>query len=121
MSAYFPTSSDVEVSQPSKLAEQFTEISWKIWTIIETQEKDRPRQIGWTGKMLGDLIAIQIRGNQFENAGEIIKKLISTASGSEVLGIPGIEPLKLFLDVAIAENNSPLALVRLHAKKICGA
>lgn len=104
-------STDLDVSQSEKLTQKFTEIGWKIWMIVETQDRERVRQMNWSGKMLGDLLTVQIYGEKFDNASEIIKKLLSPAAASEVVGVPSLESLKLFLDQAIGNNNGVMCLV----------
>jgi pentatricopeptide repeat domain-containing protein 3 len=112
MSNYYPASSaDVDIPESTKLSEEFTTIAWKIWNIIEGQDKDRIKQIGWTGKMLGDVISLQIRGDKFDNACAVIKKLV--ASPMDVLGVPELKDLKLFLDAAISQNSGAMCLVSL--------
>jgi len=118
MNTYHPTKTNN--SAEGDLSEKLTNISWEIWKIVETQDKDRARKINWTGKMLGDLISIQIAGDKFENACEIMKKLISPEAASEVVGVPSIESLQLFLENAIANNDGPFCLMCLYYMKECG-
>lgn len=113
MASSYPTSENSDIAQPEKLAEQFTKIGWQIWEIVEGQdrERERGRQVNWSGKMLGDLMTLQISGDQFDNACEVIKKLLSPNAISEVVGVPSIEALKLFLDTSIANTNGAMCLV----------
>jgi len=99
------------VSPTSKLGESFAEIGWKIWEVIETQDPERVKKISWTGQMLGDLMIVSLKAEQIDKAYEILKKLMN--SPHEILGVPGIDSLKLFLEVAIRENNAPLSLVSI--------
>lgn len=112
MASYYPTLKNTDIVQPEKLAEEFTDIGWKIWGIVEGQERDRGgRQINWSGKMLGDLITLQINGDKFDNACEVIKKLLSPLAASEVVGVPSLDTLKLFLNTSITKNNGSMCLV----------
>ena len=108
-SNHFPSVEQDEISEASELAKQFSEISWKIWVIIENQDFERKRQITWTGQMLGDLITIQIKSGNFTNAGEVMKKLVG--SPTDILGIPTLDSLKLFLNAAIEQNSGSMCLV----------
>lgn len=106
---YYPEVQDGEVSESSKLATQFVSISWKIWSIIENQDAERNRTVNWTGKMLGDLMTVQLKSRSNQNAWEVMKKLMQ--SPQDILGIPTLESLKMFLDAAIDANNGAMALV----------
>ena len=97
------------VSEASKLGENFAEIGWKVWEIIETQDAEKAKKINWTGQMLGDLMIISVKTEQIERAFEILKKLLS--SPQDILGVPGIDSLKFFLRMAIRENNAVMSLV----------
>ncbi|CAL8089878.1 unnamed protein product [Orchesella dallaii] len=116
--AYFPDVEEGVVSDSSKLAEQFSQISWKIWGIIENQDRERSRVINWTGKMLGDLMTVQLKSRNFRNACEIIKKLLQ--NNQDILGIPTLDSLRLFLDSAIEENSGSMCLACLQYINDCG-
>ncbi|ODN00431.1 Protein PTCD3, mitochondrial [Orchesella cincta] len=109
---YFPEVEDGIVSDSSKLAEEFSVIAWKIWGIIEKQDRERSRVINWTGKMLGDLMTVQLKSGSFKNACEIIKKLLQPSQ--DIIGIPGLDSLRLFLDSAIEADNGTMCLACLQ-------
>jgi len=110
MSTYHPTSiEELESLQSSKLTEEFATISWKIWSNIEGQDKERIKQIIWTGEMLGSVMKQQILADQFLNACEVVKKLLN--STSDVVGVAKLEDLQLFLNAAISQNNGAMCLV----------
>lgn len=107
---YYPEVTDGEVSESSKLAEEFSAISWKIWGNIENQDRERSRVTNWTGKMLGDLMTVQIKSGNNQNAWEVMRKLLQAPQ--EILGIPTLDSLRLFLESAIESNNGAMSLVR---------
>jgi len=102
-----------ETSELSNLSQTFSEIGWKVWEIIEGQDVEREKKITWTGQMLGDLITISIKTGEPQKAYTILKKLLR--SPQDVLGVPGIESLKLLLETAISQNNSVICLVTIHS------
>ncbi len=108
---YYPEVTDDEVSESSKLAEEFSAISWKIWGNIENQDRERSRVVNWTGKMLGDLMTVQLKSGNNKNAWEVMRKLLQAPQ--EILGIPTLDSLRLFLDSAIDSNNGAMSLVSL--------
>lgn len=109
---YYPEVADGEVSESSKLAEEFSAISWKIWGNIENQDRERSRVTNWTGKMLGDLMTVQIKSGNNQNAWEVMRKLLQAPQ--EILGIPTLDSLRLFLESAIESNNGAMSLVRFQ-------
>lgn len=97
----------------SNLAQKFGEIGSEIWKIVESQDPERIKFVQWTGKMIGDLLAIQLKVNNLEMASDIVLKLLKSQQG-EVLGVPDIQSLTTFLHMAIEKNKAAMALVWFH-------
>lgn len=109
---YYPSFSEGEVSDASKLGEQYSDISWKIWLIIENQDSERLIKVNWSGQMLGDLITVLIKSGKYARACEIMKKLVQ--GPEDVIGVPSLDSLRLFLDAAIEEDSGSMSLVSWH-------
>ncbi|KAI4458769.1 pentatricopeptide repeat domain-containing protein 3 [Holotrichia oblita] len=91
------------------LVEKFGIIAWDIFTKIENQNEHRTQPVMFTGVMLGNILTLLLRNQDFEKATEIVEKL--DADHQKVVGVPGIEPLKMYLDYCIRENAPSKAIV----------
>jgi pentatricopeptide repeat domain-containing protein 3 len=121
MANYYPTDAeDLDLIQQENLCKQFTEISWKIWRLVEDQDPERRKQVTWSGHMLGDLIKLQVRGGEFEKASDIIRKLLTPEAASDVIGVPPLDSLELFLKSAMTEKNGSMCLVSVICSSITG-
>jgi len=103
MASEFPSE---DTPDAIKLKQEFVKIGWTIWTTLETQ--DMTKKIYWSGKMLGDLMAVTVKADDFEKAREVLQKLLRPKH--DVIGVPDIHPLKLFLDKAIEKNDAAMGL-----------
>jgi len=102
-------SSYTSSSEFRPLTDTFADIAWKVWNIIETQDPERTKKISWTGQMLGNIIIILLKASRIDDAFQILKKLLQ--SPLDILGVPDIDALKLFLDCSVERNNAVMSLV----------
>ncbi|KAK7874266.1 hypothetical protein R5R35_006301 [Gryllus longicercus] len=98
-----------KLPEESELISQFGNIAWDIWKRQEEDvEEDRYRQWRWTGQILGDMMTLLLRANQFKESCIILDKL--NRSQQNIVGVPRVEVLQLFLDRCIQEKDVKAAI-----------
>jgi hypothetical protein len=67
--------------------------------------------------MLGDVMALCLRGGKFDRALAVLIKLENDQNS--IVGVPNIEALQLFVDICISQNKTNEALVSLALTHCC--
>lgn len=65
----------------------------------------------WSAFVLGNLISVSLFGNNIDKATEILKKL--STNQNEIIGVPDIQAIELFLNYCIENNNFNELLVSI--------
>lgn len=63
----------------------------------------------WTGDLLGNILLLVLKSNEFEKASKVLEKL-SSGVGT---GIPTVEPLQMYLDLCISNKSPSKAIVNI--------
>ncbi|KAF5301509.1 hypothetical protein FQR65_LT08812 [Abscondita terminalis] len=84
------------------LPERFSAIAWDIYTKIENQNENKTNKLSFTGDMLGKIIILLLRNDDYEKACDVMDKLQNDQS--MVPGVPSFESLQLFVNHCIKEK-----------------
>lgn len=84
------------------MVEKLSNIAWDIWNKVEYQSEHRTKVLHFTGDMLGKIITLTLRNNDFEKASKVMDKLENNQQS--VLGVPQFDVLKLYLDHCIKQK-----------------
>lgn len=84
-----------------ELNEKFANVAWDIYDRIEGQSEHRTVQLTFTGEMLGNILTVLLRNNNFDKATEVMGRLID---GQRVIGVSKIEALSLYVDHCILQK-----------------
>ncbi|KAJ8922045.1 hypothetical protein NQ315_008686 [Exocentrus adspersus] len=104
--------SNIMVNNPpadSELRERFSYIAWDMYNKIESQNENRYNKITLTGEMLGKIMTLLLKNDDFSKACAVMEKL--DKGHSSIVGIPKFETLSLFVDKCI-ENKAPSQAIR---------
>ncbi|XP_018331049.1 protein PTCD3 homolog, mitochondrial [Agrilus planipennis] len=93
-----------EPPEGSELHEQFAIIARDIIQRLEALSQDERTKISLSGEMFGNLIRVLLRDNDFNSACTVLQKLMK--GQIEVLGVPKIEDLQLFIEHC-EKNKAP--------------
>ncbi|XP_066247105.1 small ribosomal subunit protein mS39 [Euwallacea similis] len=88
----------------SQITKTFSEIGWDIYTTVEGQDEQKFNTVQFSGEMLGRILLVLLRNNEFEKACLVMDKLNS--NNQNIVGVPSFEALSLFVDHCI-ENKTP--------------
>ncbi|XP_028132318.2 protein PTCD3 homolog, mitochondrial [Diabrotica virgifera virgifera] len=88
----------------SSLHENFANIAWDIHTRVENQNTNKVNKLSLTGNLLGRILLLILRNDDFEKACIIMDKL--DKDHQTIAGVPDIEALECFVDSCI-ERKAP--------------
>ncbi|XP_017778840.1 PREDICTED: protein PTCD3 homolog, mitochondrial [Nicrophorus vespilloides] len=94
--------------ESSELNDKFSKIAWGIWSKIENQNENRIQKLAFTGEMLGNIMIMVLRNNDFEKAFEVMQKL--DKGMHSVVGVPKLDALSMFMDHCIKEKLPTTAI-----------
>lgn len=97
-----------EFTNQEGLDEKFADIAWKIWTKIEEQPENRTNQLNWTGSMLGDILNLCCRHENYTRAVEVFTKL--DKDQHSIAGTPQPAALDLFVQLCIEQKQPSRAI-----------
>ncbi|XP_050305305.1 protein PTCD3 homolog, mitochondrial [Anthonomus grandis grandis] len=107
-----------EPPKDSKLIENFGNIAWDIYNTIDGQNEERFNSVQFSGEMLGKLLTLVLRNNDFQNGCTIMEKLDS--KHSSIVGVPSFESLSLFVDMCIKNKSPSKAINCIQYASDCG-
>ncbi|XP_066156302.1 small ribosomal subunit protein mS39 [Euwallacea fornicatus] len=87
----------------SETTEKFSKIGWDIYTTIEGQDEQKFNNMKFSGEMLGGILLVLLRNNEFTKACLVMDKLIN--NNQNIIGVPSFDSLSLFVDHCI-ENKT---------------
>lgn len=93
---------DISVPRQQNLNEAFAKVAWDIWSKIEELNEMRTQQLQWSGKLLGDILTLLCRMEDFERADIVFQKL--DKDQHKVLGEPDIKSIESFVDLCINQK-----------------
>jgi pentatricopeptide repeat domain-containing protein 3 len=96
------------------LVERFSAIGYDMYTKIEEKNENRTNPIVWTAKLLGDIIRLQCRVDDFEKASEVFEKLITNPH--KILGEVDIEAMMDLVELCVAHKQPSRAI---HCLQYC--
>ncbi|KAK4883101.1 hypothetical protein RN001_006420 [Aquatica leii] len=91
-----------ENAESATLAERFSTIAWDIWNKIENQNENKINKISFTGEMLGKIMTLLLKNDDFEKACIVMDKLQNDQT--TVLGVSSFEALELFVNHCVKEK-----------------
>lgn len=100
--------------QHEHLNEKFGFIAYDMWMKIEERNESRTKPIVWTGKLLGDIITILCRVEEFEKAAEIFTKLADNQD--KILGEPFVGSMQNFIELCINQKQPSKSI---HCLQYC--
>lgn len=103
---------DPELTNHIGLDEKFNTIVWQIWEKIENQQENRTNQITWTGQLLGDVLFILCRNEDFEKANLVFIKLYKEEH--KYSGNPNPATIEAYVDLAIVNKQPSKAITALQ-------
>ncbi|KAJ8979588.1 hypothetical protein NQ317_019476 [Molorchus minor] len=92
----------------SELTQKFADIGWNIYEKIDTQDENRFNKLSFTGDLLGNIMALALRNNDFGKACIIMDKL--DKEHNKIVGVPKMEVLSLFVDHCIVQKSPSRAI-----------
>ncbi|XP_054739891.1 protein PTCD3 homolog, mitochondrial [Anastrepha obliqua] len=93
-----------ELPAHQSLPDQVAKIAWDIYEKIADPEGRRPKDLQFTGKMIGDILALLVRGGNFEKASEVFVHI--DKNQHRIPGTPSEKCLQEYIDGCI-ENKAP--------------
>lgn len=92
-----------------KLSDRFATIAYDIYQcIIDSQKMNTRRSLSFSGNMIGDILTLLVRGNEFEKSVEIFKYI--DKNQHSIPGTPSDKCLEEFIEATVA-NRSPSAAI----------
>lgn len=88
-----------EPPQGSDLVERFSNIGWDLYTTVEGQTEERYNKLSFTGDILGKIMILVLRNNEFEKGCTVMDKL--DKGHATIVGVPKFEALSIFVDHCI--------------------
>lgn len=109
-----------ELPAHAGLERRFADIGWQVWEMIETQQEGRTNQLSWTGEMLGDVLALSARIDEWERAVAVFDKLDKEAH--RVAGNPSAKAVEEFVQLCVAHRqpSKGVAAVQMHVERGLG-
>ncbi|CAG9769345.1 unnamed protein product [Ceutorhynchus assimilis] len=95
---------DNKPKQDTELVEKFANIGWDIYETIDGQNQERYSNLQFTGDLLGKIMIVLLRNDNFEKACTVMNKL--DHQHQSIVGVPCFEALSLFVDHCI-KNKAP--------------
>ncbi|KAB0802204.1 hypothetical protein PPYR_04390 [Photinus pyralis] len=90
-------------NREAQIVEKLSNVAWDIWSKVEYQQEHRTKVLSFTGDMLGKIMTLTLRNNDFEKASKVMDKLENNQQS--VLGVPQFETLKLYVDHCIQQKR----------------
>lgn len=87
-----------------ELKERFCNVAWDMYGVIQNQNPARTKKLTFTGDFLGNVMIVALRNGDFDKANKVMEKL--DRSHNEVVGVPSLDALSMFVDACI-ENKLP--------------
>lgn len=109
-----------ELPAHAGLERRFADIAWQVWEMIETQPEGRTNQMSWTGQMLGDVLTLSARMDEWERAVAVFEKLDKEAH--RVAGNPTSKAVEEFVQLCVAHRqpSKGVAAVQMHVERGLG-
>jgi pentatricopeptide repeat domain-containing protein 3 len=114
----------------SSMKEQFSKIAWDIFSKIEERNEMRSKPLIWSGKLLGDILKVLCRTEEFDKATSLMEKLSNDQQ--KVLGEPEFQAMEDYVNLCVVNKQPSKAIKCLQyctgigfdqsrdlAKKIC--
>ncbi|XP_074027705.1 small ribosomal subunit protein mS39 [Leptinotarsa decemlineata] len=102
----------------SELASRFSYIAWDIYSRIENQNEQKTNKIKFTGELLGNIMMLVLRNNDFDKASILMDKL--DKGHQTIVGLPKFEALSLFIDQCIDNKTPTKAIACIQYCLDCG-
>ncbi|XP_076034430.1 small ribosomal subunit protein mS39 [Oratosquilla oratoria] len=99
---------DLPIQDNPTLTEQLSTVVWDIWTRIQGQDEFRYNKITWTGKMLGDVLSVLVRCNNYKKAVVVMNEVMSIPN--IVVGVLPLGALQVLLTSAFEHRDAKMAL-----------
>ncbi|KAF5280612.1 hypothetical protein FQA39_LY05260 [Lamprigera yunnana] len=91
-----------KVTENKTLCESFATIAWTIWDKIENPPERKINKLSFTGDMLGKLITLLLRNDNFDRACIAMDKLQNDLH--TIVGVPSFDVLKLYVEHCIQQK-----------------
>ncbi|RZC40303.1 PTCD3 -like protein, mitochondrial, partial [Asbolus verrucosus] len=102
----------------SELNERFAYIAWDIYNRIENQDENRISKLNFTGDLLGKIMTLLLRNNEFDKAWTVMEKL--DKDQQKIAGVPKLEALARFVDQCIEQKAPSKAITCIQYCSDCG-
>lgn len=94
--------------QHAGLNEKFSEIAHDMWKKIEEKNENRTKPVVWTGRLLGDIITLLSRVEEYEKASVIFDQL--SHNQDKILGEPAVDSMQNFIQLCITKKQPSKAI-----------
>lgn len=115
---------EAELPAHAGLGRRFADIAWQIWEKFEAQSEHanthRSNQMAWTGQMLGDVLQLCCRADDWDRAAEVFAKL--DKDGHLVAGQPTAGAVEAFVQLCVDRRQPTrgIAALQYHVERGLG-
>lgn len=103
---------NIDIPAHNGLTQYFSQIAWQIWEKVQDQPDTKTNQLSWTGSLLGDVLILLCRNDEFDKATQVFQKL--NDDQTRVAGTPRQLALSVYTNFCIDKRQPSRAIDALQ-------